>query len=183
MIDVIFERKINKTSIKVVSGDITEEETEAIVNAANSYLRHGGGVALAIVKRGGSIIQRESDEIIKTQGALQAGKSVITSAGSLKTRYVIHTVGPMWGEGNEDEKLRYAISSALTLAKDYGIRSVSFPAVSCGVYGFPQEEGTLIITETVKKFIEENEDAFDEIHLIGLGEPVPDLFKEALENV
>ncbi|MEF3244753.1 MAG: macro domain-containing protein, partial [Caldisericaceae bacterium] len=95
-------RTINNTKISVVEGDITEEDTEAIVNAANSYLSHGGGVALAIVKKGGNEIQLESNEIVKRNGPLKVGEAVLTKGYKLKARYVIHVVGPQWGEGDEE---------------------------------------------------------------------------------
>jgi len=97
-------KNINNKTLTVVLGDITEEEVDAIVNAANSYLKHGGGVAGAIVRKGGKVIQEESDKI----GYCPVGSAVYTSAGNLKAKYVIHAVGPQLGEGNEDEKLKSA---------------------------------------------------------------------------
>jgi len=116
--DVLYEREINGVKLKVVKGDITQEEVEAIVNAANSYLKHGGGVAGAIVRAGGEVIQKESDEYVEKYGPLPVGSATITSAGKLKAKYVIHTVGPRWGEGDEEKKLEKAIESVLTLAKE-----------------------------------------------------------------
>ncbi len=179
---VIFEREINGINIKVIEGDITEEDTECIVNPANSYLQHGGGVAGAIVRKGGRIIQEESDEYIKTCGPLPVGKATITSAGSLKAKYVIHTVGPRWGEGDEERKLRSAIISVLELATEKGIRSISIPAVSCGIFGYPPELGTGVIIETILDFIRNNKTSFTELHLIGIGREIPELFKGHLER-
>ena len=108
------ERKIRNSILELVQGDITEMETEAIVNAANEYLQHGGGVAGAIVKKGGKIIQEESNKI----GYCPVGQTAITTGGNLKAKYVIHTVGPRMGEGNEDEKLKSATLNSLKLADE-----------------------------------------------------------------
>ncbi len=129
------EKKINKTTIRLVSADLTERDVDAIVNAANSHLQHGGGVAGAIVKKGGRTIQDESDKI----GHVPAGGAAITSAGKLKARYVIHAVGPRMGEGDEDNKLKKAINSVLALATEKKFRSISVPAISAGVFGFPKD--------------------------------------------
>lgn len=180
---VILEKEIDNIKIKVIEGDITEEEVECIVNPANSYLQHGGGVAGAIVRKGGKIIQEESDRYIRTYGPLPVGKATITSAGSLKARYVIHTVGPRWGEGDEENKLRSAIISALELATEKCIESISIPAVSCGIFGFPQELGTKIIIDTMVDFIKRQKTTLKEIHLIGLGKEIPELFKRHLEEI
>ncbi|MCX7796012.1 MAG: macro domain-containing protein [bacterium] len=179
---VIFEKELNGIKIKVIEGDITEEDVECIVNPANSYLQHGGGVAGAIVRKGGRIIQEESDNYIKTYGPLPVGKAIITSAGSLKAKYVIHTVGPRWGEGDEEKKLRSAIRDVLELASQKGIKSISIPAVSCGIFGYPPELGTGVIIEVMLDFIRNSKTSLTEIHLIGLGREIPELFKQHLEE-
>jgi O-acetyl-ADP-ribose deacetylase len=120
-----------KKIIRLVKGDITERTVDVIVNAANSYLKHGGGVAGAIVRKGGGIIQKESDKI----GFVPVGSSVITGAGKLPCKAVIHAVGPKMGEGDEDAKLRSSVSSSLTLASERNFRSISMPAISLGFLG------------------------------------------------
>ena len=180
--NILAEKIIKKVHIKVVEGDITKIDSDAIVNAANSYLQHGGGVALAILRAGGEVIQKESNDIIRRNGPLKTGEAVITSGGNLKAKYVIHTVGPAWGEGNEEEKLKRAITSVMEIAKNYNLKSISIPAVSCGIFGFPKEKGTKIIFKSVKDFILNNETPFDEILLIGLGSEIPELFEKALKN-
>lgn len=129
------QRVINKSVLELIEGDITEMETGAIVNAANSHLKHGGGVAGAIVRKGGRVIQEESDRI----GYCPVGQAVITGAGSLKAGYVIHAVGPRMGEGNEDEKLRSATLHSLQLADDNHLQSIALPAISTGIFGYPVE--------------------------------------------
>jgi O-acetyl-ADP-ribose deacetylase (regulator of RNase III) len=125
--------KVGRTVIQLVQGDITELDTEAIVNAANTSLKLGGGVAGAIRRRGGPKIQEECDRI----GGTFVGGAVITSGGNLKAKCVIHSVGPVYGEGDEDRKLRSATLNSLRLADEHHLRSVAFPAISTGVFGFP----------------------------------------------
>ena len=138
---IIAEKLIGQKTLRVVQGDLTERDTDAIVNAANEFLQHGGGVAGAIVRRGGQVIQDESNRI----GHTPVGTAVITGAGKLKARYVIHTVGPRMGEGDEDFKLKSAVRSVLELATRRGLRSVSMPAVSAGIFGFPKERCAAIL--------------------------------------
>ena len=169
----------NGKVVKVVLGDITEEETDAIVNAANSHLKHGGGVAGAIVRKGGKIIQEESDRI----GYCPVGKAVYTSAGKLKAKYVIHAVGPRWGEGDEENKLRSAVRSALDVATELKLRSVAIPAISTGIFGYPKEEGTRVILEEVIKFLKERETSLEEIHLTNIDQETSELFVKHVETL
>jgi O-acetyl-ADP-ribose deacetylase (regulator of RNase III) len=144
----------NSKVIKLVNGDITDRHVDAIVNAANSYLKHGGGVAAAIVRKGGTIIQEESDNIIAKTGIVPVGSAVITTAGKLPCKAVIHTVGPRMGEGNEDYKLRKAVESSLLLASEKGFRSISMPAISSGIFGFPKDKCAKILVEEAKTFLQ-----------------------------
>ncbi len=125
--------KIGNRTLELVEGDITEMDTDAIVNAANAQLVLGGGVAGAIRRKGGPRIQEECDRI----GGTSVGGAVITTGGDLKARHVIHAVGPRMGEGNEDEKLRNATLNSLKVADEHGLKSIAFPAVSTGIFGFP----------------------------------------------
>ncbi len=140
------EKKINKTTLRLVAEDLTERDVDAIVNAANTRLQHGGGVAGAIVRKGGRIIQEESDRI----GFVPVGGAALTTAGKLKARAVIHTVGPRMGEGDEDRKLKQAITSVLKLADEKKMQSISVPAISAGIYGFPKDRcAKILVGETV----------------------------------
>jgi len=125
--------EIEGRTLELVEGDITEMDTDAIVNAANTHLMHGGGVAGVISRKGGPAIQAESNRL----APIDVGTAVITTGGKLKARHIIHTVGPRMGEGCEDEKLRRATVSALHLANERGLTSIAFPAVSAGIYRFP----------------------------------------------
>jgi O-acetyl-ADP-ribose deacetylase (regulator of RNase III) len=142
----------DKKTLRLVYGDITERNVDVIVNAANSYLKHGGGVAAAIVRKGGKIIQKESDKI----GFVPVGSSVITIAGRLPCKAIIHTVGPRMGEGNEDTKLRAAVRNSLELASDRKFKSISMPAISSGIFGFPKDRCAQILVEEAKNFLVNN---------------------------
>jgi O-acetyl-ADP-ribose deacetylase len=145
----------NNKIIRLVKGDITEREVDAIVNAANSYLRHGGGVAAAIVRKGGAIIQQESNKI----GFVPVGLAAITIAGKLPCKAIIHAVGPRMGEGDEDNKLRKAVRSSLILASEKGYVSISMPAISSGIFGFPKDRCARILINEVKRFLEDDDDS------------------------
>ena len=148
------EYSINKLSIILIEGDITEVEADAIVNAANRYLKHGGGVAGAIVRKGGYEIQRESDEYVRRHGPLPVGGVAVTSAGKLKAKYVIHAVGPVYGDPRGDEKLAEAIRNSLSKAEELGLRSIALPAISTGVYGYPLKKCAEIMVNVLKEFSE-----------------------------
>jgi O-acetyl-ADP-ribose deacetylase (regulator of RNase III) len=145
--------KLNNCTIGLVKGDITRVKADAIVNAANSWLKHGGGVAAAIVRAGGKIIQDESDRIVRERGPLKVGEAVYTSAGALSAKHVIHTVGPRMGEGNEDEKLKNATLNSLRLAEQLGLSSIVFPAISTGVFGYPKEKCAQVMLKTIKDYV------------------------------
>jgi O-acetyl-ADP-ribose deacetylase (regulator of RNase III) len=142
----------NKKNLEIVQGDITEEKVDAVVNAANSHLKHGGGVAGAIVRKGGWIIQEESDKI----GFVPTGQAAITTGGNLPAKYVIHAVGPRWGEGNENEKLKNAVQNSLKLAEEHNITSLSMPAISSGIFGFPKEQCAEIILSSIREYADQN---------------------------
>jgi len=141
--------------IKLLLGDITKIGVDAIVNAANSSLLGGGGVDGAIHRAGGRAILDECRKIVERQGVCATGEAVITTAGNMPSRYVIHTVGPVWhgGMNNEDQLLANAYSNSLRLAVDNGVKTIAFPNISTGVYGFPKEKAANIAIEAVRKFL------------------------------
>ena len=149
---LIAERTIAEKTLRLVMGDITERDVDAIVNAANSHLQHGGGVAGAIVRKGGMVIQEESDAI----GFVPVGQAAITTAGKLPSKFVIHAVGPRMGEGDEDNKLQSAVASSLALASGNGLASISMPAISSGIFGFPKDRCAKILVGTAKDFLVKN---------------------------
>lgn len=146
---------ISGTRLSLVQGDITKQMTDAIVNAANSSLMGGGGVDGAIHHAGGPDILEECRQIVSRQGRLPTGKAVVTSGGNLKAKYVIHTVGPIWhgGHRGEADLLASAYRDSLDLAAARGMKSVSFPSISTGAYGYPLERAALIALQTVIDFL------------------------------
>ena len=143
------EVKINNSFLQLVEGDITEMAVDTIVNAANAQLILGGGVAGAIRKKGGPEIQTECDQI----GGTFVGGAVITSGGNLKAKYVIHAAGPRMGEGNEDEKLKNATLNSLKVADENNLKSISFPAISTGVFHFPIQRCAKIMLQSALDYL------------------------------
>ncbi|KMP12657.1 hypothetical protein UR09_00705 [Candidatus Nitromaritima sp. SCGC AAA799-A02] len=140
---------VNRSDIELIQGDITESETDAIVNAANSRLALGAGVAGAIRVKGGPSIQQECDRI----GGCPVGDAVATGGGNLKTRYVIHAVGPQWGEGDEDSKLKNATLNSLERADELKLASITFPALSTGIFGFPIDRAARIMLGAIRDYL------------------------------
>jgi O-acetyl-ADP-ribose deacetylase (regulator of RNase III) len=153
--------KWGRTKIRVVQGDITEQDVDAVVNAANSSLMGGGGVDGAIHRRGGPAILEECKRIRQKEwpGGLPAGKAVITTGGSLKARHVIHTVGPVWsgGQGGEPAALAECYCNSLRIASRNGVRSLAFPSISTGAYGYPVREASRVALKAVKSYVESKE--------------------------
>jgi len=143
------------TQIEVIKGDITKVHIDAIVNAANSSLMGGGGVDGAIHRQGGKAILDDCKKIVAKQGGCKTGQAVITGAGNLPAKFVIHTVGPVWNGGKKDEaqKLADCYKNSLQLAVTHGCQSIAFPCISTGIYGYPMHEAAQIAVKTVFDFI------------------------------
>ncbi len=141
--------------LQIVQGDLTEEKVDAIVNAANEHLQHGGGVAYAIVRKGGEIIQQESDEWIRKHGRISHAHPAWTSGGLLPAKYVIHAVGPVWGDGDEDAKLAAAVHGSLKAADELGLTSISLPAISTGIFGFPKGRAADVILKAIARYFDQ----------------------------
>jgi O-acetyl-ADP-ribose deacetylase (regulator of RNase III) len=167
----------------LIQGDITRENVDAIVNAANSRLMHGGGVAGAIVRAGGWAIQEESDAWVRAHGEVPHDRPAVTGAGRLPCRAVIHTVGPVWGEGDEDAKLRAAVTGALQAAHERGFASISIPAISTGIFGFPKERGARVIFQAVEDFAAGHPDSpLREIRVTILDDPTLQAFQREFDR-
>lgn len=143
-------------TIQIIQGDITVEEVDTIVNAANEHLQHAGGVAWAISKKGGSTIQKESDSWIRQHGPVSHDAPAWTSGGLLPAKYVIHAVGPVWGDGDEDRKLESAVTGSLRVADQLKCSSIAMPAISTGIFGFPKDRAARIIFSAIEKYLKEN---------------------------
>lgn len=172
--------------IQIVTGDITKEDTDAIVNAANSHLAHGGGVAAAIVRAGGYEIQKESNEYIAKNGPVSTGEAAVTGAGKLKAKYVIHTVGPVWkgGQFGEDELLEKAVYNALLRAHELKLRSVAMPAISMGIFHFPKKKGTRIILSAIERFFKDHpETTVKLVKVVNIDDKMSDYFIDAAKDI
>lgn len=154
--------------IEVVVGDLTEIRADAIVNPANEHLQHGGGVAAAIVARGGERIQSESDEWVRDHGPLTTGRAAITTSGALPARYVIHVVGPRFREGQDNAALlAKAVTAALEAAALSGCRRVAMPAISAGTFGYPRSEACQVIVETCRQWLSDHPGVLSRVDLVG----------------
>ncbi len=140
--------------LELVHGDLTEEHVDAMVNAANQHLAHGGGVAGAIVRKGGPIIQVESQAWVREHGLVSHAAPAFTRAGRLPCQYIIHAVGPVWGEGDEDQKLAAAVTGSLALADELKLASLAMPPISTGIFGFPKERAARIFLNTIADYFE-----------------------------
>jgi len=168
---------VGKSVLELVEGDITEMDTDAIVNAANAQLVLGGGVAGAIRRKGGPEIQAECNKI----GGTFVGGAVITTAGKLKAKHVIHAVGPRMGEGDEDRKLKNATLNSLKLADEHGLGSISFPAISAGIFGFPIERCAEIMLETAMDYLN-GQTSLERVVFCLFGRDSYDVFEKRLEK-
>jgi O-acetyl-ADP-ribose deacetylase len=175
--------KIGKTRLSLITGDITEQNTDAIVNAANSELAGGGGVDGAIHAKGGPRIDQECRLI----GGCAVGDAVITTGGNLKARYVIHTVGPIWqgGDENEPELLASAYRRSLEVAVKHGLKTISFPAISTGIFGYPLRLAAPVALGSIIRFLEHEQHNLEELRFViyHSDDVAYTVFRFALENI
>lgn len=178
---VILEKEINKKKFMLVRNSIIEEQVEAIVNPANEHLAHGGGVAGLISRAGGPDIQKESYE----KAPVPTGQSTYTTAGKLPFKYILHTVGPIWRGGNEGESglLKSAVTTALQLAEQLKLKSVSLPSISTGIFGYPLEPAIKVIVGAIYEFLKDGSNSFvQEVHLCDYSEEKSVEIKEIIEK-
>ncbi len=170
--------------LEIAEGDLTLEAVDAIVNATNSHLAHGGGVAGAILRRGGEQIQRESEAWVRQRGPVSHAQPAYTGAGRLPCKYVIHAVGPVWGEGDEDRKLAAAIHGSLELADRLGLRSIAFPAISTGIFGFPTGRAVPIFIDTIRDYFDRQpETKLSLVRITLIDREALDLFQQAVARL
>jgi O-acetyl-ADP-ribose deacetylase (regulator of RNase III) len=175
---------VNGSTLSLVQGDITKQTTEAIVNAANSSLMGGGGVDGAIHRAGGPAILEECKQIRAKIGRLPTGEAVITTGGNLPAKYVIHTVGPVWkgGSEREPELLRNCYINSLKLAKKKGIKTISFPSISTGVYGYPVDKAAQVAVKAITDFLSENPGIIDEVAMVLFDNRSYKAYEQALDK-
>lgn len=179
-----YEATVDGTRLVALQGDLTAQDVGAVVNAANRELQHGGGVAAAIARAGGPVIQEESDLWIRQHGPLGDGVAAITSGGDLPASHVIHTAGPVYDAGSQrnEPRLRAAVRGALELALENDVRSLAFPAISAGIYGYPPDEATAVLADEVVAYVREHPSELDEVRLVGLDEAMTERFVRALRD-
>ncbi len=179
--------KVGSTTLRLVQGDITEQRVDAVINAANSTLLGGGGVDGAIHRRGGPTILAECREIRRTlyPEGLPTGEAVATTAGKLPARRVIHTVGPVWrgGGAEEPELLASAYRNSLERAREEGLRTLAFPAISTGVYGYPIEQAAPLALRTVADNVRQHPEAFDEVRFVLFSDSDLQVYRQALAEL
>jgi O-acetyl-ADP-ribose deacetylase (regulator of RNase III) len=181
----MFTVNINRVRLSVVKGDITQQETEAVVNAANPSLMGGGGVDGAIHLAGGPIILEECKQIVAQKGNLPVGEAVITTGGKLKAKYVIHTVGPVWygGNRNEGQLLYSAYHKSIKIASTNNLKSISFPSISTGAYGYPVDKAADVALETIIEFLRNEPGSLEEVILTLFDDVTFAVYKSALSKV
>ena len=170
--------------MKVIQGDLTNENVDAIVNAANTHLAHGGGVAGAIVKKGGRVIQEMSDRYVRQHGSVHTGQAAITQAGKLSCKYVIHAVGPVFG-GNlkaDSEKLKQAVLSSYRLAEENSLSSISLPAISSGIFGFPKDSCAEVMIKATIEFIVGPRRSINEIRFVNFDSLTANIFTDEMNK-
>jgi O-acetyl-ADP-ribose deacetylase (regulator of RNase III) len=169
--------------IKLIKGDITNISVDAIVNAANSSLMGGGGVDGAIHRAGGPVILEECRKIVAKQGGCATGQAVITTAGKLTAKFVIHTVGPVWngGNNNETKKLSDCYRNSLQLAVDNHCKTIAFPNISTGIYRFPKKEAAAIAVNTVFEFLQQT-DKIETVYFVCFDEENYELVNETIKQ-
>ena len=167
----------------VVAGDLTTQAVDVVVNAANVHLQHGGGVAAALADAGGHAIQAESDTWIARHGPLQPGVAAVTTAGEMPSRHVIHVAGPVYRSGQDNERLlRLAVTGALGAAAKLGVRSIAFPAISAGVYGYPVDEATAVLVDAVVGWDRLHPEALDEVRFVAFDSATAESFARGLAD-
>lgn len=173
------------TNLCLVQGSLTGQGVDGIVNAANSHLAHGGGLAAAIVRAGGAIIQQESDAWVRQHGPVSHAEPAYTGAGRLPCQYVIHAVGPVWQGGgqHEDADLAAAVTGSLRLAERLGLASIALPAISTGIFGYPRERAARVILASIAAYLEAHPTGMlQEVRLALLDDGSIEPFVEAFDD-
>jgi O-acetyl-ADP-ribose deacetylase len=173
------EKIVNGKKIVLLQGDLTDLAVDAIVNAANARLQLGGGVAGAIRTKGGPTIQEECNRI----GPIKVGEAAVTGGGNLKASHVIHAVGPMYGEGDDDEKLRNATLNSLKRATEKGLESIAFPAISTGIFGFPKDRCAQIMLKETFEYLKQQKTSINEVIFCLWSKDDLQLFEKTLQSL
>ncbi len=178
--DTLALKRVGKTNIIALEGDVTRQAVEAVVNSANENLQHKEGVATAVVRTGGRVIQEESDTWVRENGPVNAGTAAVTTGGMLQASHVIHAVGPYYEGEESDPILASAVTAALDAAVEHGLESVAFPLIASGLRKYPSDRAAQVIANAVISWLEDNPEALIEVRLVGFDEGTAELFAAAL---
>lgn len=175
--------QIDGTTLRVVAGDLTAQRVDAVVNAANEQLAHGGGVAKALASAGGPEVQRESDAWVREHGPVDHGRAAVTTAGHMPADRLIHVVGPRYAQGQDNQKLlRETVTAALDAAREAGATSVALPAISTGVFGYPPQEAGRVIADASASWLAYQPGPVEEVRLVGLNAEAAAHFVDGLPD-
>lgn len=178
---VVARVEVDGRSLTVVQGDLTRQQVDAVVNAANEQLAHGGGVAAALARAGGPEVQAESDRWVAEHGPVGPGQAAVTTAGRMPARMVVHVVGPRWRDGQDNAALlAEAVRAALDAARDAGASSVAMPAISAGIFGYPLREAAGVIAGETRRWLSDDPRGLREVRLVGWDAPTAELLVGAL---
>jgi putative ATPase len=176
-------RDVADTTLQAVQGDLTAMEVDAVVNAANEHLAHGGGVAAALSRAGGPMVQRESNAWIDEHGPLRTGQAAVTTGGEMPAAHIVHVVGPRYRSGQDNAGLlRQAVRAALDAAADAGAASVALPAISAGIFGYPPAEATKVIARACAEWLGEHPSTLGTVLLVGYDTQSAQLFATAVNE-
>ena len=178
----IARRDVDGRSVATLVGDLTAQDVDAVVNAANEQLQHGGGVAAALARAGGPEVQAESDRWVAEHGEVGPGQAAVTTAGAMPASTLVHVVGPRYRKRQDNEgRLRQAVVAALDAARDAGATSVAMPMISAGIFGYPPEEAGAVLARTAVHWLEDRPGPVTEIRLVALDEDAAQHFASGLD--
>lgn len=181
--DDIATAEIDGATLRVVAGDLTAQHVDAVVNAANEQLAHGGGVAKALASAGGPEVQRESDAWVAEHGPLGHGQAAVTTAGRMPATHLVHVVGPRYRDGQDNQRLlRETVAAALDAAREAGAGSVALPAISAGVFGYPPQEAGRVIADACASWLGGQRGTVEEVRLVGLDAEAAGHFADGLPD-
>lgn len=175
--------QLNGRIVSAISGDLTNQDVDIVVNAANEQLAHGGGVAAALARAGGRDVQRESNAWVRDHGPLGPGEAAVTTAGKMPARCIVHVVGPRYREGQDNEGLlRQAVRTALATANEQSAESVALPAISSGIFGYPPDAASRVIAEECVRWMSSEPGSLREIRLVGVDDEAARRFAAGLDE-
>ncbi|MDJ0664972.1 MAG: macro domain-containing protein [Acidimicrobiia bacterium] len=180
--EIIAIKRVGGTNILAVEGDVTRQPVEGVVNSANESLQHKEGVATAVVRTGGRVIQEESDTWVREHGPVEPGAAAVTTGGMLQASHVIHTVAPYYAPDTSDGVLWAAVAATLDAAVEHELESLAFPLLGAGLRGYPAERSASVMVEAVVTWLTANPDLLTEIRLVGFSQHDAELFAAALSE-